>query len=48
MDEDVLHRDISRGNILCNPEHHYRDSNKSVKRLPYIGAMLCVVLMDDS
>ena len=46
VDRGVLHRDISRGNILCKPKHYY--DNKKLVKLPYIDAMLCVVLMDQS
>jgi hypothetical protein len=48
VEQGVLHRDISRGNILCKPKHYYRDTSKTVKELAYIKAMLCVVLMDQS
>jgi hypothetical protein len=46
--QGVLHRDISRSNILCNLKHYYCDENKPEKQLPYIEAMLCVVLIDQS
>ena len=44
---EVLHRDISRGNILCKPKHYCRDEEESMKLRPYTKAMLCV-FMDDS
>lgn len=45
-EQGVLHRDISRGNILCHPKHHYHEKSKPIKQRPYIEAMLCVVFMD--
>ena len=45
---DVLHRDISRGNILCKPKHYHRDEEEPMMLRPYIKAMLCILVMDDS
>ena len=44
LERDVMHRDISRGNVLCHPRHTFTEKGKKEKRCEYIAGMLYVPL----